>query len=125
MPSANGMVLLTNCMLYQNFYVTNTNDQKLALKKIEAYVEEIRIWMIQHRLMMNDCKTEFIVIISIGNSNKVSVDSITIGESNVPLAPSARNIGVIFTSHFRLMFISVDYVSQATKHSPCQTLPYA
>ena len=65
--------------VYLNFNVTNTNDQKMALKKIEACVEEIRIWMIQHRLMMNDSKTEFIVIISIGNSNKVSVDSITIG----------------------------------------------
>ena len=78
--------------VYLNFNVTNTTDQKMALKKIEACVEEIRIWMIQHRLMMNDSKTEFIVIISIGNSNKVSVDSITIGESNVPPAPSARNI---------------------------------
>ena len=44
-----------------------------AQKKIEARVEEIRIWMIQHRLMMNDSKTEFIVINIIGNSNKVSV----------------------------------------------------
>ena len=65
--------------VYINFNVTNTNDQKMALKKIEGCVEEIRIWMVQHRLMMNDSKTEFIVIISIGNSNKVSVDSITIG----------------------------------------------
>ena len=72
----------------------------MALKKIEACVEEIRIWMIQHRLMMNDNNTKFIVIISIGNSNKVSVDSITIVESNVPPAPSARYIGVIFDQSF-------------------------
>ena len=52
--------------VYLNFNVTNTNDQKIALKKIEACVEEIRIWMIQHKLMMNDSQTEFIVIISIG-----------------------------------------------------------
>ena len=58
-----------------NFNVTNTSNQEMALKKMEACVEEIRIWMIQHKLMMNDSKTEFIVIISFGNSNKVSVDS--------------------------------------------------
>ena len=52
--------------VYLNFNVTNTNDQKMAQKKIEACVEEIRIWMIQHKLMMNDSQTEFIVIISIG-----------------------------------------------------------
>ena len=50
--------------------------------------------------MVNDSKTEFIVIISISNSNKVSVDSITIGKSNVPPAPSARNIDVIFDESF-------------------------
>ena len=83
--------------VYINFNITNSNDQKIALKKIEACVEEIPIWIIQHRLMMNDSKTEFIVIISIDNSNKVSVDSINIGKST----PSARNI------------------------EPCQTLPHS
>ena len=110
--------------VYLNFNVTNTNDQKMALKKIEGCVEEMGIWMIQHRLMMNDSKTEFIVIISICIPSKVSVNSITIGESNVPPAPSACNIGVIFDQSFSFN----DHISklcQSGYFSPCQTLPYS
>ena len=66
-----------------------------------------------YRLMMNDSKTEFFVIISIGNSNKVSADSITIGESNVPPAPSARNIGVIFDQSFSF----IDHISKLWQSS--------
>ena len=65
-----------------------------------------------------------IVIISIDHSNKVSVDSITNGESNVTPAPSALNIGVISDNSFSFIVMSVR-LFLATKHSPCQTLSYS
>ena len=46
--------------------------------------------------MMNDSKTEFVIVVSSGSVDKVSIDTITIGDSSVSPSGSARNIGVIF-----------------------------
>ena len=45
---------------------------------------------------MNDSKTEFVIVASSGSVDKVSFDTITIGDSSVSPSGSARNIGVIF-----------------------------
>ena len=71
-------------------------DQQTALAKIQACIEEIRIWMILHKLMMNDSKNEFVIAVSSGSVDKVSIDTITIGDSSVSPSGSARNIGDIF-----------------------------
>ena len=71
-------------------------DQQTALARIQARIEEIRIWMILHKLMMNDSKTEFVIVVSSGSVDNVSIDTITIGDSSVSPSGSARNIGVIF-----------------------------
>ena len=46
--------------------------------------------------MMNDSKTEFVIVVSSGSEDKVSIDIITIGDLSVSPSRSARNIGVIF-----------------------------
>ena len=74
----------------------NIIDQQAALARIQACIEKIRIWMILHKLMMNDSKTEFVIVVSSGSVDKVSIDTITIGDSSVSPPGSARNIGVIF-----------------------------
>ena len=71
-------------------------DQQTALARIPACIEEIRIWMILHKLMMNDSKTEFVIVVSSGSVDNVSIATITIGDSSVTPSGSARNIGVIF-----------------------------
>ena len=68
----------------------------LCVNRIQACIEEIRIWMILYKLMMNDSKTEFVIVVSSGSVDKVSIDTITIGDSSISPSGSARNIGVIF-----------------------------
>ena len=46
--------------------------------------------------MMNDSKTEFVIVVSSGSVDKVSIDTITIGDLSVSPSGSARNIGDIF-----------------------------
>ena len=82
--------------VYITFKVDSIIDQQTALTRIQACIEEIRIWMILHKLMMNDSKTEFVIVVSSGSVDKVSIDTITIGDSSVSPSGSARNIGVIF-----------------------------
>ena len=51
--------------------------------------------MILHKLMMNESKNEFVIVVSSGSVDKVSIDTITIGDSSVSPSGSARNIVVI------------------------------
>ena len=78
------------------FKVDSIIDQQTAITRIRACIEEIRIWMILHKLMMNDSKTELVIFVSSGGVHKVSIDTITIGDSSVSPSGSARNLGVIF-----------------------------
>ena len=90
-------------------------DQQTALARIQACIKEIRIWMILHKLMMNDSKTEFVIVVSSGSVDKVSIDTITIGDSSVSPSGSARNIGVIFYTTLCLN----DHITKV-----CQTCHY-
>ena len=65
--------------------------------------------------MMNDSKTEFVIVVSSGSEYKVSIDTITIGDSSVPPSGSARNIGVIFDKTLCLK----DHITKV-----CQTRHY-
>ena len=71
-------------------------------KRIEACICEIRQWMQDNFLKLNDEKTEFLLIGSRQQMSKVSVPHITIGDSDVTPATSARNLGVIFDSSLSL-----------------------
>ena len=66
-----------------------------CVNRIQACIEEIRIWMILYKLMMNDSKTEFVIVVSSGSVDKVSIATITIGDSSISPSGSARDIGVI------------------------------
>ena len=52
--------------VYITFKVDSIIDQQTALARIQACIEEIRIWMILHKLMMTDSKTEFVIVVSSG-----------------------------------------------------------
>ena len=88
--------LSDDTQVYITFKVDSIIDQQTALARIQACIEEIHIWMILHKLMMNDSKTEFVIVVSSGSADKVSIDIITIGDLSVSPSRSARNIGVIF-----------------------------
>ena len=69
-----------------------------AINTIELVVGIIKDWMRTHFLMLNDDKTEILMISSGKFASKLETTSVVIG--NTPLSPghSARNLGVIFDS---------------------------
>ena len=65
---------------------------------METCFDEIRLWMSQNHLKLNDDKTEFIIIGSNPQRAKVFVPHIRVGDANIVPSTSVRNLGVIFDS---------------------------
>ena len=53
--------------------------QDQATKAIENCIADVRAWLVSHRSMFNDSKTEFVVIGSSQQLSKVTIPSIKSG----------------------------------------------
>ena len=67
--------------LYFYFKPDSSTCQREAIKVIEECIAEVRIWMVSHRLLINDMNTEFLIIGSYQQLSKVSIESIAVGTS--------------------------------------------
>ncbi|PIK41958.1 putative RNA-directed DNA polymerase from mobile element jockey-like [Apostichopus japonicus] len=66
-----------------------------AQSRIEACIDEIRVWMTENLLVLNDSKTEVIHFTSkFKAANKL--ESLRVGSSEVSSVPLVRNLGVYF-----------------------------
>lgn len=74
------------------------DDSVLTLQRLEACICQIRIWMIENKLKLNDDKSEFILISSPHNKQKFDMLSINIGPEIVNVTDSVRNLGVMMDS---------------------------
>ena len=75
-----------------------------AKVKMMGCLSEIRQWMSDHHLKLNDDKTEVMLIGSKNNLKKLDnkLSSIMIGDTEVDTVKSAKNIGVIIDSHLTM-----------------------
>ena len=75
----------------------SNNNLRDGLARIQLCVSEIREWMNQNMLKLNDDKTELIVFISkIYKHNLYNDLSITIGNTVVDCSSQVKDLGVIF-----------------------------
>jgi len=79
--------------IYCSFDLSDSDDTK---SRIENCIADIRLWMISHKLKLNDDKTEIIILTAPNQNTQVNCGNIVIGDSFVAPAASARNLGVIF-----------------------------
>ena len=101
-------ILQHHCMPYhiyaddtQLYCTSHFNDQASTIASLEKCISDIRSWMIQNKLKINDDKTEFLVI----SSPRVSIDpsiKISIGNSEITQSTSCRNLGVMFDMHAKM-----------------------
>ena len=56
-------------------------------------ITDVRAWLVSHRLMFNDMKTEFVIIGSRQQLSKVTIDSVKVGDSKIKPIESVRNLG--------------------------------
>ena len=67
----------------------------MALRPIEECIRDIRNWLIDGRLLLKDDKTEFLVIGTRQQLNKLSPLSLQVGDHNIDPSLNARNLGAI------------------------------
>jgi hypothetical protein len=77
-------------------------DTSKCVAQLEKCISEIRSWMLDNFLCLNDEKSEFLVIGTKQQREKLNIASIKFGKCEVVTASKARNLGVIFDEAFNL-----------------------
>lgn len=71
----------------------NSNDEARAIAAMELCTHDIKNWMLQNKLKLNDNKTEFMLIGTRQQLSKVNIESINVGNSKITPSKSVRNLG--------------------------------
>ena len=78
---------------------SSTDD---AIAAMERCVNEIRAWMLCDKLMINDGKTDFVIIGTRQQLSKVHIDSLAVGDAYVSPVQSVENLGTWIDSNMSL-----------------------
>ena len=81
--------------LYLSFRPGDDDAQHVAHRAMEACIKDIRKWMIDGRLLLNDTKTEFVAIGTRQQLSKLRSCSIEVGNQKIDRSSSVRNLGVM------------------------------
>ena len=85
--------------LYLSFKPTS---QQNAVNTIEECIADVRAWMVSNRLLINDSKTEFLIIGSRQQLANINVEGVTLGDAMITPVTSVRNLGVWFDQHMTM-----------------------
>ena len=66
----------------------------------ESCILDVKVWVVQNKLQLNDHKTEILLIGSVLGIDLPS--SLCVGHGDIPFSNAARNLGVIFDSQLAL-----------------------
>ena len=69
--------------------------------------------MLQYKLMINDLKTEFIVIVSPQQEGKFTISVIHVGDSLIPSTNQVRNLCIVFHKHLNMQ-VQVNSICRST-----------
>ena len=84
-----------------------------AMSRLEECISEIRTWLSENHLKLNDDKTEFVLIGQKHLLKNIDGDlSITIGNSTIPASENAKNIGAYIDSELN-MKSHVNYIAKS------------
>ena len=88
--------------LYISFNADSRAEQSAALSAMQNCTADIRKWMLQDRLRLNDDKTEFIIIGKRQQLAKVNIDSMQVSESSITPARRVKNLGCWFDGQLKM-----------------------
>ncbi|XP_068759348.1 uncharacterized protein [Montipora capricornis] len=87
--------------LYLAFSPNNTS-QSQAIASMEKCINELRIWMLIDKLKINDDKTEFMIVGTRQQLEKISSHNLTIVKATVTTVTTAKNLGTWLDNHLTL-----------------------
>ena len=79
--------------IYLSFKPDSAAGKQDAITALQDCITDIRSWMIADRLKLNDDKTEFMIIGTRAQLDKVNVSEIVVGQAKVPAVTFVRNLG--------------------------------
>ena len=82
--------------LYVSFKPDVVNAQDEAIRAMEDCIKDIRSCLIEGRLLLNDDKTEFLVIGTRQQLDKLSPSVLHVGDHTIDPSVTVRNLGSIF-----------------------------
>ena len=87
--------------VYISFSPNDRAEQLAVVRNMEDCIRDIRFWMLNNDLTLNDEKTEFLII---GTSQLEKLDNISIcvGDSDIHPLPIARNLRSWFDSRLSM-----------------------
>ena len=83
-------------------YADNEANEAIAYSTLEHAVYEIKNWMWQNKLKLNEDKTEFLIIGKKSQCAKVTQKQIMVGQTAVNTSLSVCNLGVFFDSELNM-----------------------
>ena len=85
--------------LYISFKPCDSISRQTAISQIEACIKDIKTWMTNNLLKLNDDKTELIIVTTSETTSRQEDIVINIGDSPIaPIMEPPRNLGVLFDS---------------------------
>ena len=97
LPSVHGFA--DDTQIYLSFRPCSIHSEINAVSVIEKCIADVRSWFIGNRLMINDAKTDFLIIGTRQQLEKTSIESIIIGDTVIKPLESVRNLGSWFDAH--------------------------
>ena len=92
--------------VYISFSPNNRAEQLPVVRNMEDCIRDIRFWMLNNDLKLNDDKTEFLIIATAQQLEKLLDNiSIRVGDSDIHSVPIARNLGSCFDSRLSMALI--------------------
>ena len=88
--------------LYVSFSPNQFAEADAAIKTMTDCISDVRSWMISDNLMLNDDKTEFLILGTKQQLAKANIDNIKVGSANVSPVPVVRNLGSWFDSQLTM-----------------------
>ena len=85
----------------QVYCTTDLENTEEALKRVSQCISDIRTWMIQNKLKINDDKTEFLFIRSPKSIVKENIN-VKVGSETITPSSAARNLGVMFDEYMNM-----------------------
>ena len=84
--------------VYMSFSPLSDERTTRTFQRLEACIAEIRTWLKVNKLLLNDDKTDVLVISSVSMRKKFQVPHLKIRSSLVTHSPVVRNIGLYMNS---------------------------
>ena len=102
--------------LYLSFKPSCAVSQDEAIRSMETCISDVKQWMTADKLMLNDDKTEFIVIASRHLLKKTAINTIRVGDCDVGKVSVVRNLGAWFDDQLAMAVHITKICSAAFYH---------